>query len=169
MRIAKLLLLLTLCSLVSVHLPAQDKKVTLRDTLDNKYDLSSDFIDSVFNYKVSDKNLGMLGLYADLDYRNLMFTPDKGIRVKTTYFFARSYFGSDFDITRIWSLLGFAGTGKPHSDSEYLEDDAWHFAGGAGFRYLVARLFKLRMGVDIAMGPDNQLAYYIVFGHNWYR
>jgi len=198
-------------------------------------DINNDFLDSIFNYRISDKNLGMLGLYAELDYRNSMFTPDKGIRFKTTYYLARSYFGSDFDVdrlellfnafvqpyhwwvcgfraewqmvgdeapfyflpyilmrgfpmmmyqgqgvlmleteqrfdvTRRWSLLGFAGTGKTYSDSEYLKDDNWYFSGGAGFRYLVARIFRLRMGVDVAMGPDNQFAYYIVFGHNWNR
>lgn len=198
-------------------------------------DLSHEVIDSIFNYRLSDKNLGMLGLYAELDYRNSMFTPDKGIRFRATYYFARSYFGSDFDVDRLevlfnaffqpynwwvcglraegyavgddapfyflpyiimrgipmmkyqgqevimfeteqrfdvtkrWSLLGFVGTGKTFSDSEFLKDDRWYVAGGAGFRYLVARLFKLRMGVDLAMGPDNQFAYYIVFGHNWNR
>ena len=198
-------------------------------------DIGNEVLDSIFDYRVSDKNLGMLGIYAEADYRNSMFTPDKGIRLKATYYLARSYFGSDFDvdrlevlfngffqpykwwvsgyraewqmvgddapfyylpyvvmrgfpmmkyqgqgvlmleteqrfdITRRWSILGFFGTGKTYSDSKFLEDDAWHFAGGTGFRYLVARLFKLRMGIDVAMGPDNQFAYYIVFGHNWNR
>ena len=34
-------LLLTLGLLISIHLLAQNKKVTLRDTLDNKFDLSN--------------------------------------------------------------------------------------------------------------------------------
>lgn len=73
-----------------------------------------------------------------------------------------------FDLNLRWSLVGFVGAGKAFSDSEYMGDDQWHAAGGAGFRYLVARLFKLRMGLDLAVGPD-QLAYYIVFGHYWNR
>jgi hypothetical protein len=72
------------------------------------------------------------------------------------------------DLNLRWSLVGFVGTGKGFSDSKYVGDNKWHAAGGAGFRYLVARLFKLRMGIDIAAGPD-QLAYYIVFGHYWNR
>jgi hypothetical protein len=39
---------------------------------------------------------------------------------------------------------------------------------GGGFRYLIARKFKLRMGVDIARGPE-KWAYYIVFGNTWGR
>jgi hypothetical protein len=73
-----------------------------------------------------------------------------------------------FDITRRWSVVGFVGTGRSFSSYKYLEDNNWYWAGGAGFRYLLARLFKLRMGVDIARGPD-QFAYYIVFGHYWDR
>jgi hypothetical protein len=198
-----------------------------------KVDYNFDVLpDSVFDDGNSDNNLGTLGLYAELDYRNSIFTPDRGIRLKTTYSLSRSWTGSDFDfdklefyahvffqpykfwvcglraetqivssnapfyyypflfmrgipmmryqgqetllfeteqrfdITKRWSLVGFVGTGRTFSDSEYMEDNAWHTAGGAGFRYLVARLFKLRMGIDIAAGAD-QFAYYIVFGHYW--
>jgi len=73
-----------------------------------------------------------------------------------------------FDIVPRWSVVGFVGTGRTFSTSSYLEDKSWYWAGGVGFRYLIARLFKLRMGVDIARGPD-QFAYYIVFGHYWDR
>jgi len=72
------------------------------------------------------------------------------------------------DILPRWSVVGFVGTGRTFSTNEYLEDDNWYWAGGAGFRYLIARLFKIRMGVDIARGPE-RFAYYIVFGHYWDR
>jgi len=32
----------------------------------------------------------------------------------------------------------------------------------------MSRLFNMRVGLDIAKGPDNY-AYYLVFGHNWNR
>lgn len=73
-----------------------------------------------------------------------------------------------FDLTNRWSVVGFAGSGKTYSNSEYLSDDQWHWAGGAGFRYLLARLFNLRVGLDIAAGPE-QFSYYMVFGHVWNR
>lgn len=72
------------------------------------------------------------------------------------------------DFFRRWSVVGFVGTGRTFSTSEYFEDNNWYWAGGVGFRYLLARLFKIRMGIDIARGPD-QFAYYIVFGHYWDR
>lgn len=71
-----------------------------------------------------------------------------------------------FDVTLRWSVLGFAGVGKTFSNSKYLEDPTWHVAGGAGFRYLLSRIFRMRMGVDLAVGP-NTFAYYIVLGHYW--
>jgi len=73
-----------------------------------------------------------------------------------------------YDFTPRWSGVGFIGTGRTFSDSEFLKDNTWHWSGGAGFRYLLARVFKLRIGVDVATGPD-QFAYYIVFGHYWAR
>ena len=203
----------------------------------SKTKVSYDFSEQLDPYIETDefnKNLGALGFYAEMDTRNTIFTPDKGIRFRTTYYFCRQFTGSDFNTDRLemythfffqpakrwvsgfkaewmmvkdgapfyyypylimrgipamryqgeqtllfeteqrfdlnlrWSLVGFVGTGKGFSDSKYLGDNKWHAAGGAGFRYLVARLFKLRMGIDIAAGPD-QLAYYIVFGHYWNR
>jgi hypothetical protein len=193
---------------------------------------SPDVIDSIFDPAEFDVNMGTLGLYAEVDYRNSMFTPDKGFRIKTTYTVGRDITGSDedtdkfdvylnyfvnptknwvcglrsqyaivnedvpfyyypflemrgiplfryqgqqtllfeteqrFDLNTRWSLVGFVGSGRTYSDKKYMEDESWHWAGGGGFRYLVARMFKLRMGLDVARGPD-QWAYYIVFGHAW--
>jgi hypothetical protein len=39
---------------------------------------------------------------------------------------------------------------------------------GGGFRYLIARAFGIRTGIDIARGPE-EWAWYIIFGHNWNR
>jgi hypothetical protein len=73
-----------------------------------------------------------------------------------------------WDFIPRWSTIGFAGAGKVHDAwSEFKESD-WISSAGAGVRYLVARKFGLRMGVDIARGPD-QWAYYVVFGNAWLR
>lgn len=200
--------------------------------MDTKYNFQTNLDSIAFRQPNSTSRIGTLGIYAELDKRNSMFTPDKGIRVKATYTFGRSFTGSDYtinkgevychlfvnplswlvsgirtqwvgvnndvpfyyypfielrgipimryqgnqtlvleteqriDITKRWSLVGFVGTGKTFSASKYMQDNSWHWAGGTGFRYLVARLFKLRMGIDIAASKD-QFAYYIIFGHYW--
>jgi hypothetical protein len=73
-----------------------------------------------------------------------------------------------WDFVRRWSVVGFVGTGKAFDDWSAFGEADWETSGGAGFRYLIARKFKLRCGVDIARGPE-QWAYYIVFGSSWFR
>jgi len=41
---------------------------------------------------------------------------------------------------------------------------AWN--AGSGFRYLIARLLGLKMGVDVARGPEDW-AFYVVVGSSW--
>jgi hypothetical protein len=41
-------------------------------------------------------------------------------------------------------------------------------AGGAGFRYLVARRYGLHLGIDIAGGAGDTVLY-VVFGNAWLR
>ena len=66
-----------------------------------------------------------------------------------------------------WSGIAFAGIGKAFNQNDF-KDKNWVGSGGAGFRYLISRQFKLRMGIDIAAGPGT-FAYYIVFGNYWSR
>jgi glucose/arabinose dehydrogenase len=40
--------------------------------------------------------------------------------------------------------------------------------GGGGFRYELARKYKLHMGLDVAFGPDGP-ALYVQFGSAWMR
>ena len=67
---------------------------------------------------------------------------------------------------RRWSIMAFSGTGKAFDDWNEFGDAKWIATYGTGFRYLLARKFGLRVGVDLAKGPDTW-AYYIVFGSNW--
>jgi hypothetical protein len=72
------------------------------------------------------------------------------------------------DIKYRWSAVGFGGTGKAFDDWGQFSNANWIFSYGAGFRYLLARKFKLRGGVDLAHGAGGW-AYYIVFGSNWVK
>jgi hypothetical protein len=67
-----------------------------------------------------------------------------------------------------FSLVGFAGAGIARNEFGERERDRSVAAGGAGFRYLIARKHGLHMGVDVARGPD-QTVFYVVFGHAWLR
>lgn len=62
--------------------------------------------------------------------------------------------------------MAFSGTGKAFDEWNEFGDSKWITSFGTGFRYLLARKFGLRVGIDLAKGPDTW-AYYIVFGSNW--
>jgi len=73
-----------------------------------------------------------------------------------------------FDLSLRWSAVAFAGLGKALERNESFGEAETAYNYGAGFRYLIARAFKIRAGIDIAKGPDS-FGWYIVFGHNWNR
>jgi hypothetical protein len=73
-----------------------------------------------------------------------------------------------WDFVRRWSAVFFSGVGTAFDEWNDPGSADWVVSYGAGFRYLLARKFKLRMGIDLAHGPDTW-AYYIVFGSNWLR
>lgn len=73
-----------------------------------------------------------------------------------------------WDLTKRHSAVAFAGAGKAITGNSTFQESSWRAAGGAGWRYLIARKLNLRMGIDIARGPE-QWAYYVVFGTNWVR
>jgi hypothetical protein len=72
----------------------------------------------------------------------------------------------DFNLR--WSAVAFAGVGKAWQPDESFGESQTAYNFGGGFRYLIARAFRIRAGIDIAKGPDS-FGWYIVFGHNWNR
>ena len=64
--------------------------------------------------------------------------------------------------------MGYGGLASAFNDWDQAFAKPVVYSYGTGFRYLLARKFKLRMGVDVARGPEDW-AYYIVFGSNWLR
>ena len=73
-----------------------------------------------------------------------------------------------FDLNLRWSVLAFGGVGKAIMRDEDFSDATTVYNYGTGFRYLIARVFGIRAGIDVAWGPDS-FGWYIVFGHNWNR
>ncbi len=73
-----------------------------------------------------------------------------------------------WDVVRRWSVLAFGGVGKGFDSYKEFGSADWAYGYGIGGRYLIARKLKLRMGIDLAMGPDG-FSYYLVFGSSWAR
>ena len=65
-----------------------------------------------------------------------------------------------------YSAVVFAGAGLARGGVG--DDDETAVAGGAGFRYLIARRHGLHMGLDVAAGPDGG-AVYVIVGSAWIR
>jgi len=71
-----------------------------------------------------------------------------------------------WNITPRWALDGFVGIGKAYGADVSFSDAELVYAVGGGFRYLLARVYNLYGGIDVARGPE-QWAVYIVFGQWW--
>ena len=68
----------------------------------------------------------------------------------------------DWNVSSRWTLLAFAGAGRASN-----EVDRDVYSGGAGFRYLLARILGLRAGLDLAWSSGGSHAFYIVVGSAW--
>jgi hypothetical protein len=178
--------------------------------------------------------VSQLGGAIQFDGRDNIFTPDKGVRIQSDFFWSDDAIGSDYDAWRVnlsaigyyplskkligglriegeqafgsppfyllpginlrgipaarymgktsivteaefrwdvyrrWSLMAYGGLASAFNDWDQAFAKPVVYSYGSGFRYLLARKFKLRMGIDVAKGPE-QWAYYIVFGSNWMR
>ncbi|AXB56046.1 BamA/TamA family outer membrane protein [Flavobacterium fluviale] len=178
--------------------------------------------------------ISQLGGAIQFDGRDNIFTPDKGIRLQSDFFWSDNILGSDYDAWRVnlsaigfypltkkligglriegeqafgnppfylrpginlrgipaaryqgktsivteaelrwdfyrrWSIMGYGGLASAFNEWDKAFAKPVVYSYGTGFRYLLARKFKLRMGVDVARGPEDW-AYYIVFGSNWLR
>ena len=73
-----------------------------------------------------------------------------------------------WDFARRWTAVGFGGVGWVADEFSLLDDADAQFAGGTGIRYLLARKYDLRMGLDVARGPEDW-AVYITIGTGWLR
>ncbi len=71
-----------------------------------------------------------------------------------------------YDITKRWSAVVFAGLGKAPTPEIAFDDATLVHNVGTGFRYLIARKFGLRTGVDVAWS-NNDFGWYVIFGHAW--
>jgi hypothetical protein len=202
--------------------------------LNSKINLPNEDVPSFLKDKDIKSLVSQLGAAIQFDGRDNIFTPDKGLRIQSDFFWSDNSIGSDYDAWRInfsaigyqplskklilglrfegeqalgsppfyllpginlrgvaagryqgktslgsevelrwdfykrWSIMGYGGGASAFNEWNKAFDKPLVYNYGTGFRYLLARKFKLRMGVDVAKGPEDW-AYYIVFGSNWLR
>ena len=202
--------------------------------LNSNIDLPDANLPSFVKPKDIKSTVSQLGGALQFDGRDNIFTPDKGIRLQSDFFWSDKGLGSDYnawrvnlsaigyypiakkligglrlegeqafgnppfyllpginlrgipaaryqgktsivteaelrwDVYRRWSLMGYGGLASAFNDWDKAFAKPVVYSYGTGFRYLLARKFKLRMGVDVAKGPEDW-AYYVVFGSNWMR
>lgn len=71
-----------------------------------------------------------------------------------------------YDVRPRWTLLGFAGAGRAADSLSDLSSATSRTAYGVGFRYLMAKKLGMRVGLDVAEGPEGTYVY-IVMGSPW--
>ena len=71
-----------------------------------------------------------------------------------------------YDIRPRWTILGFVGGGRAADSISDLGSATTRTAYGLGFRYLMAKKLGMRVGLDVARGPEGTYAY-IVMGSPW--
>ncbi|WCT09985.1 BamA/TamA family outer membrane protein [Mucilaginibacter jinjuensis] len=110
------------------------------------------------------QSLGSPPFYT-LPFVNLRGVPSGRYQGKATL---QSEVETRWDFYKRWSAVFYGGTGVAYDKWSDMFANDLVYSYGTGFRYLIARKFGLRMGADVARGPE-KWAYYIVFGSSWLR
>ena len=71
-----------------------------------------------------------------------------------------------YDVHPRWTILGFAGGGRAADSISDLSSATTRTAYGVGFRYLMAKKLDMRVGLDVAKGPEGTYVY-VVMGSPW--
>ncbi len=107
----------------------------------------------------------------DAPFYSIPFIDMRGIPVmryqgKETVLFETE---QEFILKPRWSVVGFGGYGRTFNKNIFGEStgaNAWN--AGGGFRYMIARLLGLKMGLDAGFSRDSW-SVYIVVGSAWLR
>ena len=71
-----------------------------------------------------------------------------------------------YDLRPRWTILAFAGGGRAADSISDLGKATTRTAYGAGFRCLMAKKLGMRVGLDVARGPEGTYVY-VVMGSAW--
>lgn len=73
-----------------------------------------------------------------------------------------------YKISSRWDILGFTGIGSAFETINNLNSDEIVWNAGIGTRYLIAKALGLKIGADIARGPE-EWAFYVTIGTSWLK
>ncbi|MEZ8825042.1 BamA/TamA family outer membrane protein [Vibrio sp. 10N.261.55.A7] len=137
---------------------------------DNKYD-TFELSGQSFHPISSDWTLAFAASYESLTQKDSGLLPPLAkpyvkLRGVSAFRYQDNYVSSIqtqlmWDIDSRWTISGFIGTGSASRELENLYDEA-HAAYGAGFRYLIARRYGIRMGMDFAFSEEDNAFYFNV-------
>ena len=71
-----------------------------------------------------------------------------------------------YNFTPRWRVLAFTGAGRTADNVSDLGSATSRTAVGAGFRYMIAKILGLQVGLDVARGPEETYVY-LVTGSAW--
>ena len=71
-----------------------------------------------------------------------------------------------YDVRPRWTVLGFVGAGRTADSISDLSSATTRSSYGVGFRYLLAKVLGMRVGIDVARGPEGTY-FYLVMGSAW--
>jgi outer membrane protein assembly factor BamA len=74
-----------------------------------------------------------------------------------------------YDVSTRWSLIGFGSVGRVADDFGDIWSADTHTAVGTGFRYLIARQYGLRVGLDVGYSDEDDWTVYVTIGTGWVR
>ncbi|MCX7550064.1 BamA/TamA family outer membrane protein [Xanthomarina sp. F2636L] len=143
------------------------------DWTGSDYDFGNLEISALYYHQFTPKLVSGLRLGSEMQFNNAPFYTEPYINLrgvpkmryqgKSTFLIETE---QRFDFSTRWSLMGFGGLAKAVLENVSFNDAELVYNYGTGFRYLIARKFKIRMGIDVAWS-NNDFGYYIIFGCAW--
>ncbi|MGV2986060.1 glyceraldehyde-3-phosphate dehydrogenase [Vibrio sp. E150_011] len=113
-------------------------------------------IKAQYNTLSTDERLLPPAAYPDIELRGIgrnryQGTSTASVETQVTY-----------KITNRWSTSLFGGVGSATDATDELFKDDRHYSYGTGVRYLIARRYGLRVGIDIAKSEEDRAVYFQV-------
>ena len=131
-------------------------------------------LDLRFHHKFSEKWMGSVRLFSNHSTNNTPFwaTPFVNLRGVPALKFQNNQATSiegefDFNVSKRWSLDAFLGYGMAYQNFNSFDNSITVGNYGGGFRYLLARKFGIKGGMDFGFSNDNDFAFYFIIGHAW--